>query len=379
MYFERNGFILEKKKKKFKLFDMNRDGKGVEKNEDLRPTFINFFKNFFRKFPHLLRLNILMIFQIIPFILIVCLFFLGPKSPTMSNVMFAPLYGLNQASGGAAVSSVLDLSSIQMGFPVFSPAVNVTIICLLVVLAITWGWQNIGATYVLRGLVRGDPVFVFSDFFYAIKKNLKQGFLLGLIDFIICAVLAIDFLFFYQKTGSFGLDFMYFAIFALIIVWFIMRFYIYNLLITFDIKIFKLIKNAFIFSILGIGRNILALLGIVILVVLHLLLIWFTVPIGISIPIILPFFYLLAATAFMACYAAYPIIDRYMIAPYAAANDEEEFIYLKENSEEEATESDDESITSSSEEKDAINEIVSEEVETEVKGKKDNKKIKNKK
>ena len=123
---------------------------------------------------------------------------------------------------------------------------------------------------------------------------------------------------------------MYFAILALIILWFVMRFYIYNLLITFDIKIFKLIKNAFIFSILGIKRNVLAFLGIIILTVFHVFLIIIFIPMGISIPIILPFFYLLAATAFMACYAAYPIIDRYMIAPYAT-NDEEEFVYLKEN------------------------------------------------
>ena len=147
----------------------------------------------------------------------------------------------------------------------------------------------------------------------------------------------IDLFYFYQQTGSFGLDFMYFAILGLSILWFMMRFYIYNLLITFDIKIFKLIKNAFIFSVLGIGRNILALLGIILLTVLHVFLIIIFIPRGISIPIVLPFFYILAATAFMSCYAAYPVIDKYMIAPYAVADNDEEFIYLK-NSEEENSE-----------------------------------------
>ena len=86
---------------------------------------------------------------------------------------------------------------------------------------------------------------------------------------------------------------------------------------------------------LGIGRNILALLGIVILTVFHILLIWIMIPMGISIPIILPFFYLLAATAYMACYAAYPVIDKYMIAPYVTETDDKEFVYLKEHTEEE--------------------------------------------
>ena len=323
--------LKNKKKKKIKLFDMNRDGKGVKKDEDNRPTFLNFFKFLFRKFPQLLRLNLLMIVQVIPLIVIAFVSLLGPKSPTMSNVMFAPLFGIDQASSVGVVSSVLDLSSIQMGYPVFSPAVIITVIILVVIMAITWGWQNIGATYVLRGLVRGDPVFVFSDFFYAIKKNLKQGFLLGLIDFIISAVLVVDFSYFIQRLNSFGLEFMFFITIGLIILWIMMRFYIYNLLITFDIKIFKLIKNSLIFSALGIGRNLLALFGIGFLTAFHVFLIVLMIPMGISIPIILPFFYLLATGAFMGCYAAYPVIDKYMIAPYASEESQEEFIYFKEN------------------------------------------------
>ena len=318
---------------------MNRDGKGVRKDEDTRPTFLNFFKFLFRKFPQLLRLNLLMVVQVIPLIVIAFIYLLGPKSPTMSNVMFAPLFGIDQASGGNIVSATLDLSSIQMGLPVLSPPVTISMIALIVIMAITWGWQNVGATYVLRGLVRGDPVFVFSDFFYAIKKNFKQGFILGLIDFIISSVLIVDFLYFIQRLNSFGLEFMFFITVDLIILWVIMRFYIYNLLITFDIKIFKLVKNSLIFSVLGIGRNLLAFFGIALLTAFHIILIIFFIPLGVSIPIIIPFFYLLATTAFMACYAAYPVIDKYMIAPYANEENEEEFIYFKEDNESDEDES----------------------------------------
>jgi uncharacterized membrane protein YesL len=108
-----------------------------------------------------------------------------------------------------------------------------------------------------------------------------------------------------------------------------MRFYVYNLLITFDMKNFKIIKNAFIFSILGIKRNILALLGIILFLGLHLLLIFFLMPTPFGFVIILPLMYALATTAFMGTYAAYPIIDKYLIAPYASKEDTEEFIYLK--------------------------------------------------
>ena len=320
-------------KKKFKLFDLNRDGKGAVE-ESRKPTLGFFFKLFWRKLPNLLQLNLLMIFQALPILAVVAVYLMGEKSPSATNVLFAPLYGINKISQSPDVLPSLDLSSIQMGFPVFSPPVTYTIIILFVFLIVTWGWQNVGATYILRGLVRGDAVFTFSDFFYAIKKNLKQGFFLGLIDFSIISVLVIDFIYYYTKTGSFGFDFMYFMIFALAIIYFMMRFYLYLLLVTFELKNFKIIKNALIFSVLGIKRNIMALLGIVILVVLHAALTMLLLPVGISLPLILPIVYALAATAFMSAYAAYPVIDKYMIAPYAEENDEE-FVYLKENSDDE--------------------------------------------
>lgn len=336
---------LKNKKRKFKLFDMNRDGKGaVEENR--KPTFAFFFKSLFRKFPQLLRLNILMIFQALPIIFIAIAFFAGKKTPTATSVSFAPLFGIDQSLSMPGATQTLDMSSIQMALPVFSTAVNITIIILAVIMLITWGWQNVGATYVLRGLFRGDPVFVFTDFFYGIKKNLKQGFFFGLIDLLFMGVLIIDFFFFYQQTGnSFGTDFMYFVIFALAIIYFMMRFYVYLLLITFDMKNFKIIKNSFIFSILGIKRNILAFLGIALLVVLHFFLSMYLMMGAFGFVVILPLVYIFATTAFMSCYAAYPTIDKYMIAPYAKPENNEEFVYLKppsddeESSPEEQTES----------------------------------------
>ena len=210
-------------KKKFKLFDLNKDGKGAVE-ESRKPTFGFFFKLLWRKLPNLLQLNLLMIFQVLPIIVLVAVYLMGEKSPSATNLLFAPLYGINKIATTPDMLPVLDLSSIQMGLPVFSPAITWTVIALFLLLVVTWGWQNVGATYILRGLVRGDAVFTFSDFFYAIKKNLWQGFILGLIDFAAITALVVDFIFFYNQTGSFGFDFMYFMIFALAIIYFIMRF-----------------------------------------------------------------------------------------------------------------------------------------------------------
>ena len=313
----------EPKKKRFRLFDMNRDGKGVYEDEDRTPTLKFFFKLFWRKFSKILQLNLLMIFQVIPLIAIGLFFFLGNKTPTATDVSFAPLYGINKIASSIGASPVLDVSSIQMGIPVFAPVFTFSMIALALVLIVTFGWQNVGAAYVLRGLYRGDPVFVFSDFFYGIKKNFKQGLLLGLVDAIVIAVLAVDFIFFFNQGGTFGLDFMYFVIFALVLVYIVMRFYIYLMLITFDIKISKIIKNALIFTVLGIKRNLLALLGIALILALNIALIILCLPSGFSLPIVLPFVYLIGTVSFISTYAAYPVIDKYMIAPYVTKNTEE--------------------------------------------------------
>ena len=80
--------------------------------------------------------------------------------------------------------------------------------------------------------MRGDPVFPFSDYVYAVKRNWKQGFFLGLIDAAILFFLGFDFMFFYNQTGTFKMDVMYFAIFAIAFIYFFMRFYIYLLQMT---------------------------------------------------------------------------------------------------------------------------------------------------
>ncbi len=306
----------ETTKKKFKLFDMNRDGKGVYEHEDRKPTLGFFFKLYFRKFSQLLQLNLLMLFMIIPILVVVVMYFMGEKTPTSSDLMYAPIYGINMVTDVPALENLLDISAIQMEIPIFSPTVNVVILLLFVFMAVTWGWQNVGAAYVLRGLFRGDAVFVFSDYFYGIKRNFKQAFFLGLIDFACSAVLIFDFIYFYRHTGSFGLDFMYFSIFALSLIWIAMRFYIYNMLVTFNLKNFKILKNALIFSILGIKRNIMGMLGIALLLAFHVFLTIWILPYGIALPLILPMVYIVATIGFIATYCAFPIIQRYMIYPY---------------------------------------------------------------
>ena len=303
------------KKKGFKLFDMNRDGKGVVE-ENTKPTLAYFFKSLWRKFPQLLRLNLLMLFQILPLIFIAIVFLAGDKTPSATSTTYAPLLGIDQVLSTPSASQTLDMSLIQMGLPVFSTAVTCTIIVLVLFLLVTWGWQNIGATYVLRGLVRGDAVFVFTDYFYAIKRNLKQGFFLGLIDAAILFTLGFDIAYFWGRGGTFVLDAGFFVTITLIIVYFLMRFYTYLLLVTFDLSILKVLKNALIFSMLGFKRNIMAFLAAILLFVIVLFMVFglygILIPIGLALAVL----FLPAMLGYITVYAAYFKIKQIMIDPY---------------------------------------------------------------
>ncbi len=323
----------DSEKKKFKLFNMNRDGKGVYEEESRKPTLLFFFKLLWRKFPQLVRLNLMLLVQVIPVIVLLYVYFAGSKTPTATDLLYAPLYGISHITNAPELTALLDMSSIQMGIPVFSPFVIISMIVLIILLGITFGWINTGAAYVLRGLFRGDPVFIWSDFFYAIKRNFKQAFLLGFLDFIFTFVLIADFIFFYNKTGSYLNDVMYFMIFAIAIIYIVMKFYIYQLLITFDLKTIKILKNALIFTVLGIKRNIMALLGLAVLLILNIIFIVAFLSIGVSIPLVLPFFYIMALIGFISTYAAYPIIDKYMIAPYSEENKSEELDAIESSEE----------------------------------------------
>ena len=152
-----------------------RDGKGVEKGEDNRPTLKNFFKKFFRKFSHLLSLNLLMLMQVIPIIVAVLSYLFISRTPSQSSALFAPLYGASLIAPNNPTSTLISvLDAIPLAIPIFNPAEYWIIAGCALLLLILNGWLSVGSFYVLRGLVRGDAVFVFSDFFYGIKKNLRN-------------------------------------------------------------------------------------------------------------------------------------------------------------------------------------------------------------
>lgn len=333
---------MEKDKKKtlFSIFNWNRANRPDAVEEDQTPTVKRYFKLLGRRFWQLVSLNIMMLPLILPIILMIYLYFGFEQTPVENTVVFSQLYGANLIEQTPTTTFLLDLFGKQLLIPVYNVTTYILMGICILFLAVTFGWQNIGSTYILRNMVRGEPVFIVSDYFYAVKRNLKQGFFLGLIDFIALFLLGFDILYLWNSDVTHANNLMFYGICAVAILYFFMRFYLYLMLVTFDLSIRKILKNALIFTTLGVKRNLMGFLGIALITLLNALLfpIFASTPLGIAIPLILPFLYYLAVTAFTSTYAAYPIIERYMITPYLNRQNEEDEDEEAGDDEEESTE-----------------------------------------
>ena len=301
---------------KFRLFpNYNKPGKGVTKEQastGAKTTFSQFFGAYGRNFWNLSSLNLL--YVVFNFPIFFGLFALtgNLSMPTTSptNVLYAPLFGMSQISTSLATGPFFGMLGNNAKLLVPSTLTYV-FFGLTALLFLTFGIANTGLTYVLRSYVRSEPVFILSDFIEAIKKNWKQAFPLGFIDLGLLLILVWDIVFWSQQSG-FVNDMFYFGSILLAVLYVIMRFYLYLMMITFDLSIWKIVKNAFIFAVLGIKRNLVALLGIAVIVFLNLYL-YLLIP---FLGCVIPFIITVATCSYIAAYAAYPNIKKYMIDPY---------------------------------------------------------------
>ena len=143
---------------------------------------------------------------------------------------------------------------------------------------------------------------------------------MGIIDSLLIALLISAISFYNVNINSGGLMVPFLIIsWAALIMYFFMRLYIYLMIVTFDLKLSKIFKNAAFFAILGFKRNIMALLGIALVGIFTIGLCVYILPLG----IVIPFLCLFSLMGFISVYAAYPKIKQIMIDPYYAEHPDE--------------------------------------------------------
>ncbi len=311
------------KKKKFGFFaSYAKDGRGIKKEAPITEyNFKNFFKLYSRRFVKLIWVNALYIVGNFPFI-----FFLLALSGIFStpgvapaSEMFPVLNGIRTAAGGFSPSMSI-LAGIHGGMStIYANTVMTNILYgLSALIILTWGPVNAGCTYIIKNLVKGEPIFMWQDFIGTIKSGWKQSVPMGILDIITLGVSSYSLFMYYVNYENYYI--MFYSMVLVAMLYSFMRYYLYTIMVTFELGFFKIIKNAAIFSILAFGRNFVMFICIVMLVILTVWLGSLFLPLG----VISIFMILFSNSAFFAMYAAYPKIKKYMIDPYYSQAEQSE-------------------------------------------------------
>ncbi len=317
---------MEQKKKKFNLYNLlnpETDRKDAAEDKDAENMgLLWFFKLLGRRFSTILSANILFVLGNFPvfFILIIFSGMINDQSIVPQSLSYSNLYGVLSSADPSPLSAVLYGLT---GSPVTENEYNIPLLAVFIVLScllfLTFGPVNCGCAHILRSVIRREPVFLFADFFGTIKKNWKQGLLLGIFDLLFLGIVAYDiFVFYLNYAISFFYTVAFFFSLGVLLIYLFARMYLYMLCITFDLKTFKLIKNAVIFAFLGFKRNIMAFFGQAILIIVTVT--FMTTGMLMALGVLLPFVILCGLSLYIGYYASYKVIHKYMIAPYYDAN-----------------------------------------------------------
>lgn len=286
-----------------------KEGKGVEKDEPQKRGFFRFMDIFFRKFWRFLRLNLIYVLLSIPTFLVVFLL----SGLISGNLLGGVVQNL--------MAEVLGLPAPDMANPEFAQMMLWFDLLIRLVISILfmalWGMGPVtaGFTYVLRNFSREEHAWVWSDFWEHTRKNFKQAIALWLIDIVVFVLMSVA-IFFYGSQGGYFFVLMYLMI-MLLIIYTIMHFYLYPMMVTFQLSMKNLFRNALIFALGKIPSNllILALLLAIHVGLLYAVLMYLGSFMGIGV-FVLAVLYLLilhSLSGFIINFTVYPKLKRYMI------------------------------------------------------------------
>ncbi len=316
-----------KKKKTTSIFfrSLMRDGKGVDKDDVIKIDEYNaknFFKLYGRRIREIIRINWLYIFGNFPiFALLLAIsgnFSHAAVAP--SSQFFPVFYGMTTISGETSViAPMLGVHSV-MGTTTIYSWIDYVLIGISALTLITFGLVNTGCAYLMRNLVRGEHLFLWQDFKSAIKQNFRQGLIIGIIDAVVLFFCGYSISFYLANYSTYFI--MFYGALLMTAIYIFARYYMYTILVTFDLSIFKIFKNSLIFAMISLGKNFLALLIIALLIFITFMLSALFIPLGIIILLML----LVSTCVYVRTYFAFPKIKKVMIDPYYPN-------YGKENSE----------------------------------------------
>lgn len=220
------------------FFNYDKPGPGVEKDGPKKRGVFLYLELFWRKLGKLFLSNMLYVLVSLPVLLL---------------YHFVSFYTL---------SAVLTEEFVANG-TLFAQ----TVLIAAVILTVFWGTGPItcGYTFLMRNFAREEHVWLTSDFFEHTKKNFKQSIVIFIID-ILVLVSGINAINFYWRMAETmpPLRYISYILVAVMVVYTIMHFYMYEFLVTFNVRIRDVYKNSLIMAFAALPMNIFLALFVIV-------------------------------------------------------------------------------------------------------------------
>ncbi len=215
----------------FDRFSPDRVGPGVEKDAPEKNVFLVFFGVYTRKFYKLLQLNLIHFLCSFPAILIALLI----SANFLGSLFESKNYPVH----------------IWLSFAAFMVSFNL----------IAAGPFQSGFTYVLRNFSREEHAFVWHDYLQIAKKNLRQSLIITVINLAVFSAISGSFAWYLGQSEKSLLMNIAVAIQGVFLIIFtMMQIYTYQIMITFELRIRDIYRNAFLFALAMFLPNLLIIL-----------------------------------------------------------------------------------------------------------------------
>ncbi len=260
---------------------LSKEGKGVEKGDsEKKHPFVLFFSIYSRKFWNLCQVTLFHSLCGIPaFVLAMVLSgLISGHIVIVLEVHFAAILS-NEGS--------VDTNLLQAYIGIFDILARAVI---ALGISALWGLGPVttGYTYILRNYAREEHAWPWADFIEQIRKNFRQSVVVWILDCLVFALTVYAFFFYASAEGT--LQVVKYVIAFVALAYTLMHIYIYPLMITYELKLKDVFKNAFLLAVGALPSNVLVA-AVTVLINASLVVLGFGVP------------FLAASSGYWTCYA----------------------------------------------------------------------------
>lgn len=195
---------------------------------------------------------------------------------------------------------------------------------------VTIGPATAAMTYILKNYTMERPVFLWSDFLDAFKKNWKKGFVMGVIDILVLFLTFTSYQFYSAQVESNSFFYVPLVlVFSIGYIVLLASMYMYIMIPILDMKFRPMLKNAFLLSIIGIKTNLITTVFVVLISVLMFLFF------PLTIFLIIPLYF--STVWFIMTFNSFQYVEKYIINPYYEQIGERrpDILYMDEREEDE--------------------------------------------